>query len=41
MSRIRLVLLKEQILLGVDKTNKLINTVNSIIVDDKLKVELP
>lgn len=36
-----IVLLKEQILLGVDKTNKLINTVNSIIVDDKLKVELP
>ncbi len=36
-----IVLLKEQILLGVDKTNKLIDKVNSFIEKDKHKVDLP
>jgi ABC-type transporter Mla subunit MlaD len=36
-----IVLLKEQILLGVDKTNNLLDKVNSIIGDEKRKVELP
>ena len=35
------VLLKEQILLGIDKTNKLIDTINSIVEEEKHKVVLP
>ncbi|WP_331774801.1 MlaD family protein [Sulfurospirillum sp. 1612] len=35
------VLLKEQILLGVDKTNTLIDTINRIVEEEKHKVTLP
>ncbi len=36
-----IVVLKEQILLGVDKANELIDSVNSLLEDDKREVELP
>jgi len=36
-----IVLLKEQILLGVDKANSLLNKVNSLIENNNKKVKLP
>ena len=36
-----IVVLKEQILLGVDKANELIDSVNSLLEDDKREVKLP